>query len=230
MNLRARLTVFTTLLMSAVALTGCNGPQDVGVTKELLISDPPPMMSDAVTKLRPPATCPAFAPGHSDTGDETLQWLTGSCAVDEFGLTYGIDTGDRGSGLAVLPGDRELGIFFQIPASFAPPAAAWTTDGAAPAVEAWAAQEHLDDGVTSGLPESSSANRIAATVVAAGSGGLLLSLGHIDAQPIQVAAVLNYAGVYDAYIASRNVCRADSYGNQLCAQDYAERFYVNGQP
>jgi hypothetical protein len=206
----------TKLAYAAVlVLAGCFDPP-----ASMRVVNAPRLLEGSTSRLQVPFVCPIYTPTGRDIDTPERPFTSPvlfGCGVDSYGASYGLATGDIGD-LAVLGGDREIGVFY----AFDRTASYYDLtvdsllgrDGQLPQVRAWAAPVNIADPFdpVPELPGDDGISRQrAVTVVALGTGGVLLSLGPFDGQPLQVAVQLNW---------SRN----DPFG------DYTERFYVNGPP
>jgi hypothetical protein len=203
-------------LFTFVTAAGCQGAPAQRIFQ---IAPSSAVRVESGSHLQMPASCPVYAPGDYDVDTPEQPWpnhVTIMCAVDDQQNTYGLVTGDNpGSTLAVLPGDRELGLFigFDSSAGFTPAKA--TLDGPNPSAAAWSAPFNVSSGNRC-CAESDPNARLAPQTVAVGDGGWLISLGLFNADPTQVAILLDTAQLLppDGQI-----------GN-----GYVDRFYVNGAP
>jgi len=174
------------------------------------ITAPPPMLTGVATRLAVPTSCPIYTPNGSDIDTPEAPWeapLQFGCGVDELGNTYGLVTGDTGD-LAILRGAREIGVFL----AFDPGSLSRTVDPAT-AIEAWAGALNIysDDPTV----EAHDSMRVPFQVVALGSAGIMLSLGHVGDRPIQFNVDWNVDQLFP--------------GNTL-GYGVNDRFYVNAAP
>ncbi len=192
-------------ILFGLLLIGCQSGQQYRA-----VSKPVAVLGGVHTGLRAPQSCPRFAPGHSDDDDE-LQWVIG-CGIDDTGAAYGLSTGDVGPdhpGLAVLPGQREVGIFFFLPDG-------WTANDVNDSkVHAWAAPTNVHS-LWDCCAEDHADGRLPLKIVAAGEGGFIVSLGEFDDRPLQVAIDMDLANAAN--------------GQEPFTIGYTYRFYVNGEP
>jgi hypothetical protein len=174
------------------------------------ITAPPPMLTGVTTRLAVPTSCPIYTPTGSDIDTPEAPWeapLQFGCGLDELGNTYGLVTGDTGD-LAILGGDREIGLFLAFdPGSLSP-----TVDPAT-AIEAWAGALNVDS--DDPTVEEHDSLRVPFHVVALGPAGIMLSLGHVDDRPLQFNIDWNVDQLFP--------------GNTL-GYGVNDRFYVNGAP
>jgi hypothetical protein len=208
-------------------LAGCFDMPEV-----LPITNAPRTELGSTSGLWVPAACHIYTPDGRDIDTPERPFTSPvlfGCGVDSEGNDYGLVTGDVGS-LAVLGGDRELGVFyaFDRTASYydLTVESLLGQDGGLAQVRAWAAPVNIADPLDplpelpgDGNPGDDTSRQRAITVVALGRGGVLLSLGQFDSQPLQVAVQLNWS-------------RSDPFGagNFGRLGEYTERFYVNLPP
>jgi hypothetical protein len=175
------------------------------------ITAPPPMLTGVSTRLTVPTSCPTYTPNGRDIDTPEPPWqapLQFGCGVDELGNTYGLVTGDTGD-LAILPGDREIGLFLAFDQGSLSP----TVDPAT-AIKAWAGALNVDSTVDPTV-ELHASMRVPFQVVALGPAGIMLSLGHVADQPLQFNVDWNVDALFP--------------GNTL-GYGVNDRFYVNGAP
>jgi hypothetical protein len=184
------------------------------------ITVPPAMLANAsTTALLVPKTCPAYAPGGGDVDTPEPPFppkVTMLCGVDASGATYGLVGGDAPTArLAVLPGNQELGLYIGVDASarFTPDKV--TLNETSASIQAWAAPVNVE-GRTSCCAEDIPNSSLKLLLVAAGTQGMMISLGKFDDKPTQVAFELNPAALFGA---------DPGYG-----ANWNGRFYVNGSP
>jgi hypothetical protein len=198
------------MLTSLLLLVGCSeGFYSVEITRA------PERLVGKTSGLFVPDRCPIYTPNGGDIDTPELPYQSPvlfGCGVDSTGTTYGMVAGELGD-MAVLPGAREIGLFFAFDSSVQgnpPTVASLDLDGPAPQVRAWSAPDNVMDPYHCCAEDSEGGvePRIPITVVALGASGMLLSLGSFDRAPTQVAVELNL--------------RRDLA--------WFERFYVNGPP
>src|SRR6185436_6928626 len=84
----------------------------------MAVTDPPRLLDGSASKLRVPARCPIYTPkgGDDDRPDPPFYPpVLFGCGIDSNGTAYGLvggDTGDPLNPLAVIPGEREVGVFY----------------------------------------------------------------------------------------------------------------------
>jgi hypothetical protein len=185
------------------------------------IEVPPEMLATATnTALLVPKSCPAFAPGGGDVDTPEAPFpekISIICGVDEVGATYSLVVGDAPTAsLNILPGNQELGLYIGVEANanFTPAQA--TLGGDTPILRAWSAAVNVE-GRTECCAESQPNSELKLQMVAAGSQGMLISLGKFDGAPTQVAFNLNTAVI------------GASQPPPLLGS-WLGRFYVNGEP
>jgi hypothetical protein len=205
-----------------LSLVACG--RNEAIRSSFLVLDKPLRVAGTESKLQVPDACPLYIPGGGDA--DTIEGdlspgISGICAVDDQGNAYGIMVGDGDSltlpPLAILPGNREIGVYIGFtPGDFihgcimvgdtCVPDAAPTTDqikAFASPTSNIAVTTNAEDCCAEDHPE----DRIPVEMVAYGDQGILFSLGTFDLSPIQVAYQMYGDGVNDV-----------------------ERFYVNGVP
>jgi hypothetical protein len=220
---RTSVTKLALVCLMVVPVAGC-----FDVPEMMPITSVPRTLDGLTSGLSVPSACHIYTPDGRDIDTPERPFVSPvlfGCGVDNYNNNYGLVTGDVGS-LAVLAGGRELGVFYAFDRSI------WAynlsvdsllgRDGDVPQVLAWAAPVNIADPVDP-VPElpgdDGVSRRLAITVVALGRGGVLLSLGTFDGQPLQVAVRLNW---------SRNLQLDDgSFGG---IGDHTERFYVSLPP
>jgi hypothetical protein len=180
---------------------------------EVAIGSPPPAIAgESASALQVPEKCAVYAPGGGDVDTPEAPFPDGFsiiCAVDDSGASYGIVNGDAPTAhLAVLPGDREIGIYFGFePGSkLADTYNANVLGGDNANIVAYSAPSnvHSSDCCAESHPEG----RLPIRAVAGGPTGLMVSLGFFDSSATQVAGGL----ALDA------------------TSSWIFRFYVNGEP
>jgi hypothetical protein len=196
------------LFISCVAFGACSS--ETFQHEVSIVSAPPLIGAEPPSALQVPQRCPIYAPGGGDVDVREAPFPDGFsiiCAVDDTGATYGVVNGDAPTAhLAVLPGDREIGIYF----GFEPGSnledryTVLTGDDAG--LDAYAAPSnvHTSDCCAELHPDA----RLSLRAVASGPTGLLVSLGYFDRSVTQVAGGL-------------------SLGPNT---GWVYRFYVNGEP
>jgi hypothetical protein len=177
-----------------------------------IVGAPPAVPCDPPSALQVPKRCPVYAPGGGDVDTPEAPFpdeFSIICAVDGTGATYGIVGGDAPtSHLAVLPGDRELGLYF----GFKPGSnlnqkySSLAGDDANAAMYAAPSSIYTSDCCAESHPEG----RLAIRAVASGPEGLLVSAGTFGGSRTQLAGWL-------ALRSDLNV-------------SWVFRFYVNGDP
>ena len=178
-----------------------------------LATAPLPAVQGVTTSLRVPAICPVYAPGGGE--GETIEnlfpdLLNAFCAVDSTGGAYGvIDGGASGALLAVVPGSRELGVFFGFKKP--PQPGQFVLDGPNATLSAYAAPTNVyaHDCCAEDHPDK----QLSPTVVALGSTGALLSLGNFDGAPQQIVVNLDLGEIAPGV-----------------RTGWTGRYYVNGAP
>jgi hypothetical protein len=149
----------------------------------------------------------------------TVAAVLAVCAVQPDGASYGLRTGDRGTGpaLAIIPGDHEVGVFFDLRAGYAPSLGDLTTGAR---LKAWAAPVNV---LSRGdcCAEEHEEGRLAPRVVAARPSGFLVSLGTFDRASTQVALQVDVDDLFPS-------CTPQN--GHACPTNWGERFYVNGEP
>jgi hypothetical protein len=193
-----------------LSLVGCGGTETI--RSSLTISDKPPRVAGIESALQVPDFCPVYAPSGGDVDTVESPFPDGAnslCAVDDAGNAYGIIEGDApGVQLAILPGNREIGVFVGFaPGSFSSQKVALITSP--PNLEAWVAPTNVES-PQGCCPEQDPNAQVAIQTVALGEQGILFSLGSFDSKPTQ--AVFDF----------------DTSPNDNTS--YAGRFYVNGAP
>jgi hypothetical protein len=171
-----------------------------------IVSPPPAVPGELASALQVPKKCPVYAPGGGDVDTPEAPFPSGFsiiCAVDDTGASYGIVNGDAPTArLAVLPGDREIGLYFGFEpgSNLAERYNALSGDNAN-IIVAYSAPSNVysSDCCAERHPEG----RLPIRAVASGPTGLLVSLGDFDRTATQV-------------------------GGELTGWHY--RFYVNGEP
>jgi hypothetical protein len=203
----------TTLACALASLSaGCTSRDEV-----LAVPRAPAGMPGVVSGLTVPTECPIYTPTGRDTDTPEAPYTSPmlfGCGLDSAGQRYGLVTGDTG-GLAVLNGDREIGVFYAFDSSIAgtaPTLAQLGLDGPNPAIEAFAAPTNVYS-PTDCCAEDHPSAKIPVRIVAFGPEGILMSLGHFTNTPTQVAIGLTWSGVFPSADLS-----------------YMERFYVAGIP
>jgi hypothetical protein len=180
------------------------------------ITNAPTPVAGVVSALRVPSACPIYSPGGGDvdTPEAAFEAPVGfACALDDTGATYGTVTGDTATAqLAVLPGGRELGVYIAFDGSvIAPPQLAGN-------LHAYSAPSNIDNSSDCCAEDHGSAAEISITAVAAGTGGMLLSLGTFDGAPTQVEIDWDFAKLFPT----------QSWGPFFVL--YNDRFYINAAP
>jgi len=183
------------------------------------------MVASYTGALRVPAACPIYAPGGRDVDtveDPIPRSLTAFCAVDSAAESYGVIGGDAETAqLAVLPGKREIGLYFAFDQDAAPSVAALEgLKGPDAAIKAYAAPVRVDGGGIECCAEDYPESRRPATVAAYGQDGLMISLGSFDDAPLQVAVELDLDRLF----------RAGPPAIKGWSSGYLSRFYVNAEP
>lgn len=200
------------LVLGLVVLAvGCSAH---GLSMEIT-SAPERVVLDKSSGLSVPVSCPIYTPNGGDIDTPELPFqspILFGCGVDSDGDTYGLVTGDTGD-LAVLVGEREIGVFYAFDNSVRadpPTVASLGLDGPTPRIRAWSAPDNvLDPHHCCAEADGSGVDRrIPVTVIALGPSGMLLSLGRFDRTLTQVALELELV---------RDL-------------SWTERFYVNGEP
>jgi hypothetical protein len=169
----------------------------------------------AALDLRPPSglqvpkSCPVYAPGGGDVDTPEAPFPDGFtivCGVDDTGATYGLVNGDAPTAHpAVLPGGREIGVYFGFKKGAAPAALTELT-GADAGLQMWSAPTRIfsRDCCAELHPEG----RLSLRAVASGPEGLLVSAGYFNGSPTQVAGRLTLSP----------------------DEGWVYRFYVNAEP
>ena len=177
-----------------------------------IVSPPPAINSESASALQVPKKCPVYAPGGGDVNTPEAPFPDGFsiiCAVDDRGASYGIVGGDAPTAhLAVLPGDREIGIYFGFgPGSrLADTYNANVLGGDNANIIAYSAPSSIYS--SDCCAESHPEGRLPIQAVASGPTGVLVSLGFFDSSATQVAGGLVFSATSGWII----------------------RFYVNGEP
>jgi len=207
------------LALLTVTAAGCTSGQQT-----IDVADPPARTSGAVSALAVPTSCPIYTPGDYDVDTPELPYdspLLFGCGVDSTGATYGMATGDGGLGaLALVPGGREIGNFYEFDDSVADEQiqlAALGLGGPNPLIRAWAAPVNINS-ETDCCAENNPDAEIPVTVVALGVHGMLLSYGQFDA-----STSLQIATLFDPEQLFPGKTFAETHLD-------GERFYVNGPP
>ncbi|HEY3803931.1 MAG TPA: hypothetical protein VGL61_15050 [Kofleriaceae bacterium] len=180
------------------------------------ITDAPARVGGVVSGLSVPSACPVYSPGGGDvdTPEAPFDAPVGfACAVDDTGATYGTVPGDTATAeLAVLPGEREVGVYIAFDGSvIAPPQLAGN-------LHAYAAPSNVDNSADCCAENHGSAAEIPITAVAAGTGGMLLSLGKFDGALTQVEIDWDFTKLFPT----------QSWGPFFT--QYNDRFYINAPP
>jgi hypothetical protein len=198
-------------------LGACESSRD----RRFEITVPPEVLATATnTSLLVPRSCPAYAPGGGDVDTPEAPFpehVAIICGVDEAGGTYGLVTGDAPTaGLAVLPGNQELGLYIGVKPSahFVPETATVVGDGAV--LRAWSAPTNVHSS-TACCPEGEPNSQRTLQLIAVGPQGMLISLGRFDRAPLQVAFALDTAALTGS-------TPGPGYGG------WWGRFYVHGAP
>lgn len=173
-----------------------------------------------MSALRVPTSCPVYAPGGGDVDTPESPFpaeLTIVCGIDSEGGTYGIVNGDAPTArLAVIPGNREVGVYIGFSAAHPARIDKITTGGPNPTVETWVAPVNIESHTGPCCPESVPSARRDGTIVALGQQGMLLSLGQFDGTAQQASIGIDFSALYP-----------NAYGT---GAGYGERFYVGGVP
>jgi hypothetical protein len=180
------------------------------------ITNAPTPIGGVASALRVPSACPIYSPGGGDvdTPEAPFEAPVGfACALDDTGATYGTVTGDASTAqLAVLPGERELGVYIAFDGSVIdPPKLAGN-------LHAYSAPSNVDDPFDCCAEDHGSAAEIPIIAVAAGTGGMLLSLGKFDSTPTQVEIDWDFSKLFPT----------QSWSPFFV--DYNDRFYINAPP
>lgn len=205
-----RFTPFVALAL--VAGCGSQSPQRV-----LEIAQPPVREASSTSGLSVPATCPVYAPGSYDVDTPEAPYpaeITTFCALDDTGATYGVIEGDSpGAALAVLPGNRELGLYIGFSADSGFTLDKAVLEGPGAVLAAFSAPTNVS--TADCCAESHPEGTLSPSTVAVGERGWLISLGNFDGAATQVSALMRTALLFPA---------------EPAFATYGARFYVNGAP
>lgn len=178
------------------------------------------LMTTNDTALLVPQSCPVYAPGGGDVDTPEAPFpphVSIICGVAAGGETYGLVTGDAPTArLAVLPGGQELGLYIGIE-----PGANFSPDQALAHIRAWAAPVNVQESPGC-CAETEPNSSLALRMIASGPRGMMISLGHFDDKPTQVAYRLD-----DAALFSEPPVKLPPGAYSL---GWFGRFYVNGEP
>jgi hypothetical protein len=176
------------------------------------VTNAPTARTDVNSQLAVPASCPIYAPGDWDTDTPELPYsspLAFGCVVDSSGATYGIATGDNsGSQLAIVPGNRELGIYYAFDESV-------TSSPLTSLIHAHAGADNVDGGPCC-AEDDPNARAFVPQAVAIGPGGMLLSFGVLDATATQIEIDFDTDQMFP--------------GQHFQLDQWNDRFYVNAAP
>jgi hypothetical protein len=223
-----RVALWVALRLALATSAGCLGAP---LPDTMLVTDAPHTVAGSSSDLVVPRRCRIYTPnGRSDRSDGPPfeSPVLFGCGIDSQDGVYGLVTGDDFS-LAVIPGEREIGVFLAFDRTIigrAPtPATITGSDGDFPQIRAWAAPVNLYnliDSVPEFIGDGSSTyaddRQIPLQVVAVGQSGALLSLGHFDSTRLQVSLWM----AWDRIDPLRGLRRYIGWS--------IERFYVNGEP
>lgn len=217
----SRTGVFGTnlLCLGVVALGACGGGNSAG-SKVFQITSPPPQVEGHVSALRVPTSCPVYAPGGGDVDTPESPFppeFTIVCGIDSEGGAYGIVNGDAPTAhLAVIPGNREVGVYIGFSADHPARIDKITTQGPEATVATWVAPANVESRTGPCCAESVPSARRDGTIVALGQQGMLISLGQFDGTATQASIDIDFSALYP-----------NTYGK---GAGYTERFYVGGVP
>jgi hypothetical protein len=192
----------TSLLATQLMLAGCTHENYRDMTLDV-VGDPA-RIAGTTSELGVPAACPIYTPsgGDIDTPEPPFRSpIAFSCGVDSAHQAYGLVTGDKGD-LAIIPGDRELGVYVALDPgqTFDPSLAkAWAAPLALPCI-CGSTGPVVSGPLDAELPELQANARIPIQAVAAGSGGLLLTVGHFDDRSTQVVIDLGTTTSFRFYV------------------------------
>jgi hypothetical protein len=202
-----------------VALGACGG-RDFTVPKTFPIASPPPTIQGHASQLRVPTSCPVYAPGGGDVDTPESPFpaeFTIVCGVDSEGGTYGVVNGDAPTArLAVLPGNREVGLYIGFSADHPARVDKITTEGPDATVETWVAPANVESRTSDCCAEAFPNARRDGTIVALGQQGMLVSLGQFDGTAEQAVVALDFTTLYP--------------NTYPWGASYISRFYVGGVP